>query len=314
MLCALLASGAGTFVWADTRLNRTVDLTAVPGRDTLPGKGTNYLIVGSDSRSGLSQRARKDLHTGSAEGRRTDSMILLHTGAHGATMTSLPRDSWVTVPRYLRTQTGKRYGPAPNKLNAAFAIGGPELLVRTVEHNTRLRIDHYAEVGFAGFVNIVDSVGGVRMCLNRDIRDRKSGTDLRRGCQRLNGAQSLAFVRQRHQEADGDLGRTRNQQRLLSALAQQAAAPGTMLDPSKLYTTAGAGLDTLIVDKDMNLRTLTSLFRAMESVAGGTSRRINVPVTGRGLQTDKGSAVQWDRPRAERLFAELREDRPVTAP
>ncbi|MGC5566613.1 LCP family protein [Streptomyces sp. FR-108] len=148
---------AGTYVWADTELAQEVDLGAL--RDRAPdGKGTNYLIVGSDSRAGLSERARKELRTGSAEGRRTDSMILLHTGANGTTMVSLPRDSWVTVPAYVRPETGRGYDAEPDKLNAAFSLGGPDLLVRAVESNTGLHVDHYAEIGFAGFVSVVDAV------------------------------------------------------------------------------------------------------------------------------------------------------------
>ncbi|WP_399067366.1 LCP family glycopolymer transferase [Streptomyces winkii] len=311
LVAVLLMSSLGTYVWADTKLNRDVDLAKVPDRPPR-GKGTNYLIVGSDSRQGLSTKAKKDLHTGTAEGSRTDSMILLHTGAHGATMTSLPRDSWTTIPPFVRADTGIHYPPTKNKLNAAFSYGGPRLLVRTVERNTGLRIDHYAEIGFAGFVGIVDAVGGVDMCLDRDVKDKKSGVDLKKGCQTLDGAQALAFVRQRHQEAQGDLGRTRNQQKLLTALARKAASPSTVLDPSTVYSALGSGLDTLIVDKDTGPSNLTSLFRAVKGVTAGNGKRVSIPVADRGLTTSKGSAVLWDRAQAQRLFTQLRNDRPVT--
>ncbi|WP_078888880.1 LCP family protein [Streptomyces sclerotialus] len=310
---ALLLTACGTYLWADTRLSRDVDLGRIADRPP-PGRGTNYLIVGSDSRVGLSDRAKEDLHTGGSAdaGRRTDSMILLHTGAHGTTMMSLPRDSWVTVPPYIRPDTGKRYRASKNKLNAAFSFGGPDLLVRTIEYNTGLRIDHYTEIGFAGFVGVVDAVGGVRMCVDRDIKDEKSGLDLKKGCHTLDGRNALAFVRQRHQEARGDLGRSRNQQLFLSALAEKAAAPDTLLDPTKVYPTMRAGLDTLVVDKDTDLRTLTSLFEAVKGVTAGNGKRLNVPVSSAGFQTAKGSAVQWDLPQAKKLFGELRDDRPVT--
>jgi LCP family protein required for cell wall assembly len=282
--------------------------------DVPHGRGTNYLIVGSDSRAGLSAKAIKDLHTGgsTADGRRTDSMILLHTGANGTTMMSLPRDSWVTIPSYIRPDTGRHYRPSKNKLNAAFSFGGPELLIRTIELNTGLRIDHYAEIGFAGFVGIVNAVGGVQMCVNKDIKDQKSGLDLKKGCHNLDGRDALAFVRQRHQESEGDLGRSRNQQKFLATLAEKAATPGIAVNPSKLYPVMGAGLDTLIVDKDMSLRTLGSLFQAMRSVTAGRGRQITVPVSSVGFQTSKGSAVMWDEARAKKLFTELRNDRPVT--
>jgi LCP family protein required for cell wall assembly len=310
---AVVASSLGTYVWADTKLNQDIDLGALPNRASL-GQGTNYLVVGSDSREGLSEQARQDLRTGSTEGRRTDSMILLHTGANGTTMMSLPRDSWVTIPPYINPETGKNFRAAKNKLNAAFSLGGPDLLVRTVEQNTGLHIDHYAEIGFAGFVGVVDAVGGVEMCLDRAVKDKNSGADLQKGCQTLDGAKALAFVRQRKQEAEGDLGRTQNQQKFLAALAQKAVKPGTLLNPSKAFPTLGAGLDTLIVDKDTGLRELMSLFEAMRGVTSGNGRQLNVPVSNPALSTSKGSAVQWDEGKAQKLFTELKDDRPVTLP
>ncbi|MFF7766761.1 LCP family protein [Streptomyces massasporeus] len=305
----LLLGGAGTYVWADTRLNQEVDLGALGAR-VPAGEGTTYLVVGSDSREGLSERDRKDLNTGSAEGRRTDSVILLHTGANGATMLSLPRDSWVTLPPYVDPGTGRSYRAAPDKLNAAFSLGGPDLLVRTVERNTGVRVDHYAEIGFAGFVGVVDAVGGVDLCLDKAVRDEDSGADLPAGCQTLDGAEALAFVRQRKQEAQGDLGRTRNQQRFLAALARKAATPSTLADPSKSFPTLDAGLDTLIVDEGTELPDLMGLFEALRKATGGGGRRIDVPVADPDLRTSKGSAVKWDDRRARALFDALREDRP----
>ncbi|MFE1175200.1 LCP family protein [Streptomyces sp. NPDC058773] len=314
VLSTVLAVGsAGTYVWADTELHREVDLDKIADRPP-EGGGTNYLIVGSDSRVGLSDRARKNLHTGGSAdaGRRTDSMIILHTGEHGASMVSLPRDSWVTIPSHIRPETGKHYRASKNKLNAAFSFGGPDLLVRTIEHNTGVHIDHYTEIGFAGFVGIVNAVGGVPMCLDRDIKDKKSGANLKKGCHTLDGRTALAFVRQRHQEAKGDLGRSQNQQKFLAALAHKAATPGVLLDPGTVYPTMSAGLGTLIVDKDTGLPNLTSLFKAMKGVTEGDGKRLNVPVASLGFPTSKGSAVLWNKRKAQELFSELSSDRPVT--
>ncbi|MEU3932758.1 LCP family protein [Streptomyces sp. NPDC029044] len=305
----LVLGGAGTYVWADTRLNQEVDLGGLGAR-VQAGEGTTYLVVGSDSREGLSEQDRKDLNTGSAEGRRTDSVILLHTGANGTTMVSLPRDSWVTLPPFVDPGTGRSYRAAPDKLNAAFSLGGPDLLVRTVERNTGVRVDHYAEIGFAGFVGVVDAVGGVDLCLGRPVRDKDSGANLPAGCQTLDGAEALAFVRQRKQEARGDLGRTRNQQRFLAALARKAATPATLADPSKSFPTLDAGLDTLIVDEGTELPDLMRLFEALRKASGAGGRQLNVPVADPDLRTPKGSAVKWDDRRARALFDALREDRP----
>ncbi|MFF4602336.1 LCP family protein [Streptomyces sp. NPDC001339] len=315
-LVALAVLGCvGAYAWAGSRLAGEVDLSALPDRPAA-GKGTNYLIVGSDSRAGLTAEQAEDLHTGSglgAEGRRTDSMMVLHTGAHGTTLTSLPRDSWVTLPAYVDPETGIHYKAAKNKLNAAFSLGGPELLVRTVESSTGLRIDHYTEIGFAGFVGIVNGVGGVRMCVDRHIVDEKSGLDLTRGCHTLDGREALAFVRQRHQEKAGDLGRSRNQQKFLAALAAKAGSPDVLLSPSAVVGTVGAGLDALIVDKSTGPRQLARLFDALHKVSSGGGKQLNVPVSGVGVGTSKGSVVVWDKEESRRLFAELRADRPVTA-
>ncbi|MGW3562870.1 LCP family protein [Streptomyces sp. NPDC000941] len=310
-LVLLLAVGVGTYFWADSKLRREVDLSKVEDRPD-GGKGTNYLIVGSDSREGLSDDEKKKLHTGSADGRRTDSIIILHVGDNGNTMVSLPRDSWVTIPAFTGPDTGKRYQNSQNKLNASFSMAGPELLVRTVEYNTGLHIDHYAEIGFDGFAKIVDSVGGVEIDVPQDMKEKHAGTNLKKGKQTLNGTEALAFVRQRYGLAGGDLDRTRNQQKFLSALANKAATPSTVLNPFKLYPTMGAGLDSLIVDKDMSLWDVKDMFFAMKSVSGGDGKQMNMPVSNPGLATSKGSAVQWDMPKVKQLVEELKNDEKVT--
>ncbi|MFA3841304.1 MULTISPECIES: LCP family protein [Streptomyces] len=298
----------GTYFWADSKLHRDVDLSKVIDRPET-GQGTNYLIVGTDSRAGMSDAEKKKLHTGSAEGKRTDTMMILHTGDNGSTMISLPRDSNVTIPSYKGSDSGKLY---PNqgrqvKLNAAYAEDGPELLVRTVEFNTGLHIDHYAEIGFGGFAKIVDAVGGVEMNLKEGFKDKWSGADFQKGKQTLNGQQALAFVRTRHAFAASDLQRTKNQQAFLSALAHQVATPSTVMNPFKLYPTMGAGLDSLVVDKDMSLWDLGSMFFAMKGVTGGDGKSMNMPVSG----SVNGNLV-WDKTKVKQLVGELKNDETVT--
>ncbi|MFB7747866.1 LCP family protein [Streptomyces sp. NPDC056132] len=308
LVAVLLVTSVATYFWADGKVRREVDLSKVIDRPDM-GKGTNYLIVGSDSRDGMSADEKKKLHTGSADGKRTDSMILLHVGDNGNTMVSLPRDSWVTIPSFKGSQSGKAFpSPGKNKLNAAFSIDGPELLVRTIEANTGLHIDHYAEIGFAGFANIVDAVGGVELDIPQDIKDKDSGADFKKGKQTLDGQQALAFVRNRHGYAAGDLERTKNQQKFLSALASQTATPTTILNPFKLYPVMGAGLDTLIVDKDMSLFDLGSMFWAMKGITGGDGLSMNMPVAGDGPQT----SLLWDKPKVTQLVNELKNDDKVT--
>ena len=312
LVVVLLVVSVSTYFWADSKVRREVDLSKVEDRPA-DGKGTNYLIVGSDSREGLTKADEKALHTGSDTGQRTDSMMILHTGSNGTTMMSLPRDSYVTIPAFTGKESGKRYAASTHKLNRAYSDGGAELLTRTVEYNTGLHIDHYAEIGFSGFVNLVNALGGVNMCLTQPLKDKASGADFKAGCQKLNGKQSLAYVRQRHQLADQDLGRMRNQQKFLSTLAHQAASPTTVLNPFKLYPVIGSGLDTLIVDKKMSLLDLTHMFWAMKGVTGGSGKSITVPIANANYMTpNDGDAVKWDMAKGKQLFNELKNDETVT--
>ncbi|MEV6398745.1 LCP family protein [Streptomyces sp. NPDC051907] len=308
LVVVLLAVSIGTYFWADSKLKREVDLSKVIERPG-GGEGTNYLIVGSDSREGMSDEEKKKLHTGSADGKRTDSMMILHDGSNGPTLISLPRDSDVEIPSFKGSESGKLF-PAEGrrvKLNAAYAEDGPELLVRTVEHNTGLRIDHYVEIGFAGFANIVDSIGGVEIDIPKAFKDKKSGADFQAGKQTLDGEQSLAFVRTRYAFAGSDLDRTKNQQKFLAALANQTATPGTILNPFKLYPTMGAGLDTLIVDKDMSLYSLGQMFFAMKGVTGGEGKSMNIPISG-----TRGGNLTWDKDKVKQLVEQLKNDEKVT--
>ena len=312
LVVALLVGSVSTYFWADSKVRREVDLSKVEDRPP-DGKGTNYLIVGSDSRAGLTAAEEKALHVGSDTGQRTDSMMILHTGSNGTTMMSLPRDSYVTIPAFTGQVSGQRYAASTHKLNRAYADGGPELLVRTIEYNTGIHIDHYAEIGFDGFVNLVDALGGVNICLDEPLVDKASGADFAKGCQTLNGAQSLAYVRERHQEADQDLGRMRNQQKFLAALAHEAASPTTILNPFKLYPVISSGLGTLIVDKNMSLKDLATMFFAMKGVSGGSGTQLTVPISTANYQTPSdGVAVKWDMTKAKTLFDELKNDEKVT--
>ncbi|MFI8304106.1 LCP family protein [Streptomyces sp. NPDC085927] len=304
----LIVTTVGTYFWADSKLNREVDLSIVLDRPEA-GEGTNYLIVGSDSRAGLTDEQKKKLRTGSAEGKRTDSMMILHTGSNGPTLISLPRDSNVEIPTFKGSESGKTFQGTGRqvKLNAAYAEDGPELLVRTVEFNTGLHIDHYVEIGFAGFANIVDAVGGVEMDIPQDIKDTKSGADFEKGKQTLNGEEALAFVRTRYALANSDLDRTKNQQKFLSALANQVATPSTVLNPFKLYPTMGAGLDSLIVDKDMGLFGLADMFWSMKGVSGGDGTSLNMPLAG-----SSGGNLLWDKAKVKQLVNQLNNDEKVT--
>ncbi|MFJ9179465.1 LCP family protein [Streptomyces sp. NPDC102360] len=308
VVVVVVVASVGTYFWADSKLHRDVDLSKVIDRPEA-GDGTNYLIVGTDSREGMTSEDKKKLHTGSAEGKRTDTMMILHVGSSGDTLVSLPRDSNVEIPSYKGAESGKTY-PATGrqtKLNAAYAEDGPTLLVRTVESNTGLHIDHYAEIGFGGFASIVDAVGGVDMNLKEGFKDKWSGADFQKGEQTLDGQQALAFVRTRHAFAQSDLQRTKNQQQFLGALAHKVSSPGTVLNPFTLYPTMGAGLDSLTVDKDMSLWSLGKMFLAMKAANGGDGKSMNMPTSG-----SVGGNLLWDKAKVKQLVDQFNNDEKVT--
>ena len=303
VLLVVLAVALGALYGVlDSRLRRVAALGDEAGRPA-GGRGTNWLIVGSDSREGLSPAARERLGTGFAAGRRTDTIMIMHLpGAGGSpTLVSLPRDSYVPIP-----------GHGRNKLNAAFAFGGPRLLAQTVEQATGLRMDHYMEIGFSGFAGLVDAVGGVTMCIDRPVRDRWSGLDIRKaGCQQLDSKQALAYVRSRHAFAGGDLDRARHQREFIGALVKKATSPAVLLNPFKVISLAGAGAAALTVNQGDHLYHLARLTFAMRALNGKDGSTVTVPVRGTGSVAGAGSVVFWDRDRALALFQALNTDKPV---
>jgi len=269
-------------------------------------KGYDYVLVGSDSREGMTAAQQRALHTGStkaAEGKRTDSIILVHVpaGDGKAAMISLPRDSYVPIP-----------GHGSNKINAAYSLGGPKLLVETIEQVTDVRVDGYVEIGFGGFASVVDSLKGVDICVKRAMNDPKAGINLKAGCQGLNGPDALGYVRARYSDPLGDIGRAQRQREFLGAIMHKALSPSTALIPWRYYgfaTSAGAGLT---VGQDTSLRDVTRVLEAMRSVSSQQGLSLTVPVANPALSTHVGSAVKWDSARAVELFKAIKNDEPLT--
>lgn len=291
----LLLLGVG-FFWMDTTLNRVAAIEDYPGRPA-EAAGSNWLIVGSDSREGLTPEEKAKLTTGDAAGKRTDTIMVAHIPDNDTppTLLSLPRDSNVEVP-----------GHGVNKINAAFSLGGAPLLVKTVEGATGLRIEHYAEISFGGFAGIVDAVGGVEMDIPEEMHDTKTGATIAAGHQTLDGVQALAFVRMRYSSATprSDLDRVVNQRKFIGALAGEIASAGTLLNPFTLIPVVGEMTDALTVDDSDHLWHLASLGFAMSGISDGSTVTTTVPVT-------SPSAKDWDDAKSEQLFDALREDTPI---
>lgn len=276
--------------------------TAPEGERPAGGKGYNYLLVGSDSREGLTDEQKKEYATGSAEGRRTDSIILVHVPQGGGkpALISVPRDSFVPIP-----------GKDSNKINAAFAFGGPKLLVNTVEQVTDLRIDGYVEIGFAGFASVVDSLGGVDLCVKFPMDDKKAGINLEKGCQTLDGKNALGYVRARYSDPRGDIGRADRQRQFLAAIMKKAATPSTVLIPTRYWGFTHASAEGLIVGEDTSVVDAGRVMMAMRAVSRDEGLSLVVPIQSENYQTSAGSAVKWNTERAKALFTMLRNDEPL---
>lgn len=288
---ALVIGLVGSLFYFDSRLQRTDILPEPRPADTA---GTNWLLVGSDSRVGLTPEQEAQLATGGDIGSsRTDTIILIHvpSGSGPTTMVSLPRDSYVSIPGY-----------GEEKLNSAFAIGGGSLLIQTVEQSTGLRIDRYAEIGFGGFAGIVDAVGGVNMCVPYPIDDPLAGINLTAGCQDLDGAQALGFVRSRA-TALADIDRMNNQRMFLSTLLSKSTSWTTLVNPWRMWNLASGVTDSLLVDNGTHIWHLGRLGWALRSSVVTTT----VPIGG-FVDTSAGNALLWDEVRATEFFGYLSRD------
>jgi LCP family protein required for cell wall assembly len=277
--------------------------TTPTGARPADADGHTYLLVGSDSRAGLTAAERKALGVGgNAKGRRTDSIILVHTpgGSGKPVLISIPRDSYLPIP-----------GHGKNKVNAAFAIGGPKLLARTLEQATGLPIDGYVEIGFGGFAGVVDSLGGVEVCVKRAIKDAKAHIDLAKGCQTLDGKNALGYVRARYSDPRGDLGRAERQRQFLGAIMSKAATPATVLIPWRWWDFTHSAASGVIVGEDTSLVDTYRVLSTMRKVSSDQALSLVVPLSRTNAATSAGSSVLWDDDRADDLFTMLREGEPI---
>jgi LCP family protein required for cell wall assembly len=293
VVVVVIAATISSYFWLDSKLNRSVALPAFTGQSA----GQNWLIAGSDGRDGLTDQQIRTLHVGFDFGTdNSDSLMLLHIGSGRPVLISIPRDSYVPIP-----------GFGDNKINAALGLGGPSLLVKTVETVTGLRINHYVGIGFAGLDDVVNEVGGVTICLKTPMHDIDSGANFSAGCHKMDGAQALAFVRDRHSFADEDLQRMQDQRVFLKALLDKATSPSIFLDPFVALPFGSSAASSISVDQGTSLYSLVNMAFALRDPLTGT-----VPIANANyLTANAGDAVQWNQSEALALFNALQKDQPV---
>src|SRR5262249_7324733 len=298
VIALIIVAIVGLYFEANSKLVRQDILVNYSGRPAV-GAGQNWLIPGSDSRQGLTRKQELQYATGKLSdigGQRSDTILILHIPSNGQppVLISIPRDSYVPIP-----------GAGTSKINAAFDLGGPKLLAETVQNATGLYINHYMGIGFGGLVNVVNDIGGVRMCLPGPMRDPKAGLHLRKGCHNLNGGQALGYVRTRN-FAISDLQREQDQRLFLKALLSKMTSPGVYLNPFAAIPAATGSAGSLTVDQGTSLYNLIKAAFALRSPETTT-----VPIATAGYQTSAGVSVLWDRTKALQLFNDLKTDSPV---
>ncbi len=304
------AAGAGyaLYRYYDGNIGR-LPLNIGGDRPAKHGKALNFLLVGSDSREGMSADELKKSATEFTPGRRSDTMILVHLAADRkhVTLVSFPRDAYVEIPAF----GGKaaHFG----KINTSFSAGGPSLAIQTVEKLTGIRVDHYIEVNFGGFQRLVDAVDGVEVCLPRPAKDSFSGIDLPAGRSHIRGAQALAFVRQRHGLPRGDLDRIERQQQFMGALMQRATSAGVLLNPKRVTQFLDVATKSVQVDDKLGFNDMKSLALAMKGLEPSRVSFVTAPVDRLAMRNGQ-SVVLLDQVEGPKLYQALARDEPLTKP
>lgn len=317
ILVVLLLGAAGTGYWLFNRLDAnlsSVDLNKALGEDRpkKPATGAkDILVLGSDSRSGDNKALGGSDVGGTA---RSDTAMVVHIpeGRQKAVAISIPRDTLVTRPECTKQDGGTLPSAERVMFNSVYTTGGPTCVVKTVEKMSGVRIDHYMEIDFAGFKDLVDAIGGVTVDVEEPIHDKQSGLDLTVGSHKLNGTESLAFVRTRHGIGDGsDLGRIGLQQQFLMALLTEVKSQDLLGSPTKSYKIADSATKSLTTDSELaSLTKLADFAESMQGVDPSSMETIMLPVAYDKVDPNRVVAAE---PQAGQLWKAIRDDSEIPA-
>ena len=236
----------------------------------------NILVLGTDSRTSASDPSQWK------EGaQRTDAIMIVQVSGDRKTVSvmSIPRDSWVEIP-----------GHGQGKINAAYSYGGPSLTIHTVENLTGIHIDHFAVANFESFVALTDEIGGVR--INLKTPQTIAGKKLGAGPQTLNGAQALAYTRERSSLPDGDFDRVKRQQSWMRAIASKALSGGTLSSPTALYSFLKTASRTVAVDESFTINQMQSLALGVRHLHSNDIKFMTVPTAGTGTSGDANECME----------------------
>ncbi|MBX6383563.1 MAG: LCP family protein [Microbispora sp.] len=301
--CAVLIGSGIAWVAPNYAFSRINSVDAGTS-EAEPTGAMNILLVGVDKRDNLTRRQQNQLHLGRDVGQRTDTMMVIHLSEdhHKVTVVSLPRDTWTTIP-----------GRGEHKINSAYQFGGAKLAVKTVEQATGLRINHYVEVNVLGFIDVVESLGGVTVCTPVPIDDPKTKLTMQPGTYTLDGVKALAYARTRA-TARSDLDRIDRQQQVISALLDKALSGGTLANPIRLKAFLDSTFKTLTVDPGLQ-KNLLGMVDQFKDISTDDVSFATVPLTDVNYHAPTGeSAVLWDKAAARDLFKRIDADQPLVKP
>ncbi|MEI6623794.1 MAG: LCP family protein, partial [Actinomycetes bacterium] len=308
----LCASGIGyaTATEVTNQVKHTDVFASTSNRPPSTG-GENILLVGNDDRSGLTAKERRQLHVGQGDyGSHAEPIMIVHVADDGSIgIVSIPRDSLVQIPTYTSPR-GTTVSAHRGKINSAYSIGGAPLTVSTVEQNTGVHIDHYAQIDFLGFVTMVDALGGVPVCFKKAVTDEKAGLKLPAGVTVLNGKQALAYVRARYLDGTSDYGRMKRQQTFLGSVFNQVMTPKVLLNPFQLMSFMNGAASSVTTDTGFDRQAMWNLAARFRGLSPSALTFTTVPTTSEQL-SGVGDVEVFDQPKAGELFARLNTGKPV---
>ncbi|MFC6885887.1 MULTISPECIES: LCP family protein [Actinomadura] len=283
------------------------DALVGPNRPKKLNSAMNILLLGSDTREGANSEYGRSMKN---DPPRSDTMILLHLSPGGgqAMGISFPRDLMVPMPSCTTKGGGKTPAQSRAQINGAFTAGGASCVVKTIEHLSDIKIDHFMQVDFNGFKAITSAVGGVPVCLPKDVNDRQSKLRLSRGRHTIKGATALAYVRNRHGLGDGsDTDRIKRQQKFMGALANKAMSAGVLSNPGKLLGLVNATTKSLTTDNDLTPPVMMKIASGMQGMTSGKLRFVTVPSAPDPQDPNRVALTSAAQP----FFAAIRGDKTV---